>query len=258
MNELPFSLERTILIRARRATVFRYFTDSERFAAWWGAGSSIEARPGGAVRIRYPGAVTASGTIVELVQNERIVFTYGYDDPGKPIAPGGSLVTILLRDVPEGTELEFRHDVADEPTRELHVAGWRFQLALFANVVTKEEYAGINERVAAWVEAWAAPDVEQSLGALERACLPGVTFRDPFACLSSVRELAEHIHNARKHMPGLTFAPLGATRACQGTALMEWQATNPSGAVVARGTNVYELAPDGRFASVVGVPGPPA
>src|SRR5438477_11800544 len=50
-------LERTVLIRARARTVFRYFTDSERFAAWWGAGSAIEARPGGPVRIRYPSGV---------------------------------------------------------------------------------------------------------------------------------------------------------------------------------------------------------
>ena len=42
MNGLDYSLERTVTIAARRETVFRYFTDSERFAAWWGAGSTIE------------------------------------------------------------------------------------------------------------------------------------------------------------------------------------------------------------------------
>ena len=36
---LEHSLERTVFIAATRATVFRFFTDSERFAAWWGAGS---------------------------------------------------------------------------------------------------------------------------------------------------------------------------------------------------------------------------
>jgi len=32
---------RHVVIAARRDTVFRFFTDPERFAAWWGAGSTI-------------------------------------------------------------------------------------------------------------------------------------------------------------------------------------------------------------------------
>jgi len=36
MIAIEHVLERTVLIRAKRETVFRYFTDSERFAAWWG------------------------------------------------------------------------------------------------------------------------------------------------------------------------------------------------------------------------------
>ena len=43
----PFSLEREILIHAGRETVFRFFTDSERFARWWGPGSRIEPRVAG-------------------------------------------------------------------------------------------------------------------------------------------------------------------------------------------------------------------
>ena len=31
-------VERTVTIAARRETVFGFFTDSARFAAWWGAG----------------------------------------------------------------------------------------------------------------------------------------------------------------------------------------------------------------------------
>ena len=36
-----------VRIEADRETVFRYFTDSGRWAAWWGAGSTIDPRPGG-------------------------------------------------------------------------------------------------------------------------------------------------------------------------------------------------------------------
>src|SRR5262249_5445683 len=48
MTELTHSLNRTVVIRAMPETVFRYFTDSARWAAWWGHGSTIDARPGGA------------------------------------------------------------------------------------------------------------------------------------------------------------------------------------------------------------------
>ena len=87
MTDLTHSFERSVVICARRDTVFRYFTDSERFAAWWGAGSSIDPRPGGAVRIVYPNGVVVSGEVVELTSGERITFTYGYEDADKPIPP---------------------------------------------------------------------------------------------------------------------------------------------------------------------------
>ena len=43
---LAHSLDRAILIRAERDLVFSFFTDTVRWAAWWGAGSSIDARCG--------------------------------------------------------------------------------------------------------------------------------------------------------------------------------------------------------------------
>ena len=142
MNALVHALKRTILISAARSTVFRYFKDPERFAAWWGQGSRIERRPGGAVLIRYPNGVTASGKVLEVVEDERVVFTYGYDDPGKPIPPGGSRVTITLEDTREGTRLELLHETADAAVRDAHVPGWRYQLALFANVRRPDAHAG--------------------------------------------------------------------------------------------------------------------
>ena len=84
MSALEHVLERTVVIRARRETVFRYFTDSDRFAAWWGEGSTIDARPGGALRIRHPNGALASGEVVEIVPPRLVVFTYGYEDPARP------------------------------------------------------------------------------------------------------------------------------------------------------------------------------
>ena len=95
MPELPYQLERTVVIKARPETVFRFFTDSARWAGWWGAGSTIDATPGGKMYIRHPNGVETLGEVLEVTHPERIVFTYGFAG-GKPIPPGASLVTIRL------------------------------------------------------------------------------------------------------------------------------------------------------------------
>ena len=120
-----FALERTVVINATRATVFRYFTDSGRFAAWWGEGSRIEGKPGGAVVIRYPNGVTASGQVLEIVDGRLVVFTYGYDDPAKPIPPGGSRVTIrLLTKRTRRTRLHLPQSAATPPPATSTLRGW--------------------------------------------------------------------------------------------------------------------------------------
>src|SRR5262245_22443880 len=88
-------LDRAITIEASRETVFRFFTDSTRWASWWGAGSTIEPTLGGRVSIRHPGGMEVTGEILEIVPPQRIVFSYGYVG-GSPIPPGGSTVTIQL------------------------------------------------------------------------------------------------------------------------------------------------------------------
>ena len=114
---LPHSLERRVVIRAPRDIVFRYFTDSARWAAWWGAGSAIDPRPGGRVSIVYPNGVQASGEILEITEPERIVFTFGYES-GTPIAPGTSRVTITLTTDGDETRIDLTHAFADAAARD--------------------------------------------------------------------------------------------------------------------------------------------
>jgi uncharacterized protein YndB with AHSA1/START domain len=63
---MPHHLERTVLIEAPRDIVFSYFTDSGKWARWWGAGSTIDARAGGALEIVHPGGVRVAGEILEI------------------------------------------------------------------------------------------------------------------------------------------------------------------------------------------------
>jgi uncharacterized protein YndB with AHSA1/START domain len=247
------TVARTVIIRARRRTVFRYFTDAARFAAWWGAGSTIEPQLGGRVHIRYPNGVTAGGEVVALEPDRQIVFTYGYDDPEKPIARGGSRVTITLTDHPEGTLLELEHLVSEGATRDAHVPGWWFQLALFANVVAAEEHADLAARVDRFFAAWAEPDGEARRRALEESVTDDVSFLDAYATISGREELLIHIDGIRMHMPGTTIVREGAPHQCQGVGIVRWSARGPDGSARGGGTNVLELAPDGRLAKVVGL-----
>jgi uncharacterized protein YndB with AHSA1/START domain len=250
-DELPFSLERSVIVRARRQTVFRFFTDSGRFASWWGAGSSIDARPGGRVVIRYPGGAVASGEVVEIDPGRRIVFTYGYEDPSKPIPPGGSRVTVTLVDRPAGTEVRLRHDVSDAAVRDDHAPGWRFQLSLFANVAAR---AAIDDPAAiadAWFAAWNEKDPAARRAILDRAVDPAIAFHDSFACISGTGDLEGHIAASQLHMPG-TLARDGEVSLCQGTMVAPWIVRAPDGSTLATGRNVFDLDADGRIVRVVG------
>ena len=252
MIALEHVLERTVLIRAKRETVFRYFTDSERFAAWWGAGSTIDARPGGALHIRYPNGVLASGDVVEVMPPERIVFTYGYEDPAKPLRPGGSRVVVTLQERKDGTLLHLRHELPDAAARDQHVQGWRYQLAVFANVVTHELSARLTLAVDAFFAVWSEKDDARRRTALSTIATDDVSFADAFSCTAGIDDLVAHLAAAQLHMPGLVLERSGDVRHCQGTAVADWVAKGPDGAPRGRGTNVFELAADGRIARVVG------
>jgi uncharacterized protein YndB with AHSA1/START domain len=252
MIALEHILERTVLIRAKRETVFRYFTDNERFAAWWGAGSTIDARPGGPLRIRYANGVLASGEVVEVAPPERIVFTYGYEDPAKPVRPGGSRVVVTLQERKDGTLLHLRHELPDAAARDQHVQGWRYQLAVFANVVARETSAGLSQAVDAFLAAWSEKDEARRRAALAAVVTEDVAFADAFSCTAGIEDLVAHLAAAQVHMPGVVLSRAGDVRQCQGTAVVEWAAKGPDGAPRGRGTNVFDLAPDGRIRRVVG------
>src|SRR5581483_10608569 len=182
---LPYRLDRTVTIQATRETVFRYFTDSARWAAWWGPGSTIEARPGGKVYIRHPNGVETVGEVLEVLEPQRIIFTYGYAS-GAPVPPGGSRVTIRLEEETAGTRLELCHEFAEESARNEHVQGWRFQLSVFANIVANEIHSGAAGLIDSWFDAWAEPDEGRRAATLANIAAPDIRYRDRFSLLDGV------------------------------------------------------------------------
>jgi uncharacterized protein YndB with AHSA1/START domain len=248
------SIERNIVIRAQLATVWRFFSDSDWFARWWGEGSMIEAKVGGVVKICYPGGTTVSGEVLALEVPHAIVFSYGYDDPSKPLRPGESTVHVKLREHPLGTLVELRHELPNRELADMHVPGWRYQLSLFAKVVHAQQHERREAIVDAWFAAWNATDGESRSEALRSAVIDDIEFADNFAYLRGRDELLGQLAAVAVHMPGVTLARVGGLRYAQGTALCDFAARHGE-QVVMSGTNVFEFAADGRVARAVGIPG---
>jgi uncharacterized protein YndB with AHSA1/START domain len=253
MTAQTFRLDRSVFINAKPDTVFGFFQDSARWASWWGAGSTIDPRPGGKVYVRHPGNVEASGEVIEIDAPSRLVFTYGYHKEGSPVPPGSSRVTIVLGREASGTRLTLTHELPTEASRDEHIQGWRYQLSLFANTVANLVNVNAGSIADAWFEAWSEPDEAKRKAAFASIAADGVRFGDRYSCLAGVDEITLHAGAAQKFMPGMKSQRQGDARHCLGTALVDWSVPGPEGKTLAKGTNVFRFDADGKIVDVVGL-----
>ncbi len=250
-RELIHSLERTIVICAKKSTVFRFFTDSKRFADWWGEGSTIEGHVGGSLLIRYPNGILASGKVLEMEPDKRIVFSYGYNS-GKPFPAGESRVTITVQKHPDGTELSLRHDLPDSAVLDEHIQGWRYQLALFANVASRYQHFDVSAKVDAYFDLWNTTDAEARLTKMNGLLEPEITFHDKFSCTLGWEDLNAHLSAYQYFMPGMSLAREAEAEQCQGTVLSRWVANKKDGTQAGKGWNVFTFSPEGRIRHITG------
>lgn len=103
--------------------VFAYFTDSERWLEWQGTEAELELVPGGIWRVNVTGDGFASGRVVEVVENRRVVFTWGWEQ-GPPVPPGSTTVVIDLIPDEAGTLIRLTHKDLPPDQIEIHRHGW--------------------------------------------------------------------------------------------------------------------------------------
>lgn len=251
MTALAHRLDRTLVIRAHRDTVFGFFQETSKWAAWWGAGSTIDARPGGRMLIRHPNGIEVVGEVLEVLPPERIVFTYQYVK-GRQTPSGSSRVTVRLDRHPQGTLLQLTHDFAEVEVRDEHIQGWRFQLSLFANLIARTVNGDAKTSVDRWFAAWGEPDTatrERELAALTTAA---IQFHDQYSCIDGRPELEAHLLAVQRFMPGIRLERRGDVRHCQWHALADWVAVTREGQSRGQGTNLFVFDADGKIAAVTG------
>lgn len=144
----------TRLFDAPRAVVFRAWTEPAQAVHWYGPkGFTVEhiemdVRPGGAWRkcMRSPEGIDywRSGVYLEVVEPERLSFTYVSDDP-QGIEGHETLVTIDFLERGTQTLMTFRQAVFESAaTRNSHRNGWGESM----------------DRFAAWVESRLRPEAD--------------------------------------------------------------------------------------------------
>lgn len=113
--------------------VFAYFTDVEKWLSWQGTEAEIELVPGGIWRVNVTGDGFASGRVVEVVPNQRVVFTWGWEQ-GPPVAPGSTTVAIELVPDGSGTLIRLTHTDLPPGQTEIHRHGWEHYVSRLAAV----------------------------------------------------------------------------------------------------------------------------
>jgi uncharacterized protein YndB with AHSA1/START domain len=128
-------LVREVVIDATPETIWPFLVDPEQHVRWIGTEAEIDPRPGGVYRVLVAGAHPGRGEFLEVVPPEKIVYSFGWDEPGHPIPAGSTTVEIAL--IPEGekTLVRLTHRGLPADAVEDHGHGWQRYVERLATVV---------------------------------------------------------------------------------------------------------------------------
>ena len=125
------SLTRQITIEAPAATVFKYLIDSDLMCTWMGQACVFEPFEGGEYRCEINENIVAGGKVLEVVQDEKIVYTFGWEGGENPVTVGSSRVEITLEESGGSTLVNLFHSELVAAVEE-HGGGWDHYLARLA------------------------------------------------------------------------------------------------------------------------------
>lgn len=111
-------------IDAPPEAVFAFLIEPDKMVRWMGVEADVEPRPGGRYHVNVTGRDIASGHFLEVTPFTRVVFSWGWEEAGHPVAPGASLVEVTLRRDGNGTLLTLVHSGLPEDTVGGHDSGW--------------------------------------------------------------------------------------------------------------------------------------
>ena len=78
------SLVRQVSIDAPAATVFKYLVDPSLMTRWMGQNCIFEPFEGGEYRCEINDNIVAGGRVLEVVQDQKIVYTFGWEGDENP------------------------------------------------------------------------------------------------------------------------------------------------------------------------------
>ncbi len=147
---MPSTIRLHRVLATKPEKVYRAFLEADAMASWippFGFVCTVhelDARVGGKHRMSFRNFTTGKahsfgGTFVEIVPNERIVYTDVFDYPN---LPGEMRVSVVLKQVSVGTEVHIEQEgVPDIIPPEACYLGWQESLQKLAKLVEPE----INE-----------------------------------------------------------------------------------------------------------------
>ena len=147
---MPSTIRLHRVLATKPEKVYRAFLEADAMASWippFGFVCTVhelDARVGGKHRMSFRNFTTGKahsfgGTFIEIVPNQRIVYTDVFDDPN---LPGEMRVSVVLKQVSVGTEVHIEQEgVPDIIPPEACYLGWQESLQKLAKLVEPE----INE-----------------------------------------------------------------------------------------------------------------
>lgn len=144
---MPSTIRLHRVLRTTPERLYRAFLDPDAMAKWTppngftGKVHELDARVGGRYSMSFTNFTTGTvhsfgGQYLELLEHQRIRYEDSFDDPA---LPGTMEVTVTLKSVSCGTELDIVQDgVPDAIPAEACYLGWQESLTLLAKLVEAE------------------------------------------------------------------------------------------------------------------------